>query len=141
MSGSPFPSIDNTQLKALSKISYIFGHATAPVYAAQLPRVSKPPNTSAQFPRVLEGSKTSMQFPRCRFQQLSIHLHTMKLQRCQRRKNCRQTQNIIKLCIKGESGIRTHGILTNSSDFKSDAIDQLCHLAKRLVLKLILDIN
>ena len=43
--------------------------------------------------------------------------------------------------MKGESGIRTHGICKDSSDFKSDAIDQLCHLAKRLVLELILDIN
>ena len=39
---------------------------------------------------------------------------------------------------KGESGIRTHGTRKDSSDFKSDAIDQLCHLAKRLVLELIL---
>ena len=39
---------------------------------------------------------------------------------------------------KGESGIRTHGIRKDSSDFKSDAIDQLCHLAKRLALRLIL---
>ena len=30
---------------------------------------------------------------------------------------------------KSESGIRTHGICKDSSDFKSDAIDQLCHLA------------
>jgi hypothetical protein len=29
----------------------------------------------------------------------------------------------------------------DSSDFKSDAIDQLCHLAKRLVKKLILIIK
>ena len=35
-----------------------------------------------------------------------------------------------------EGGIRTHGSFT-SSDFKSDAIDQLYHLAKRLVLILI----
>ena len=42
---------------------------------------------------------------------------------------------------KGESGIRTHGTRKDSSDFKSDAIDQLCHLAKRLAIKLILNIN
>ena len=34
----------------------------------------------------------------------------------------------------GESGIRTHGICKDSSDFKSDAIDQLCHLAKKTSL-------
>ncbi len=42
---------------------------------------------------------------------------------------------------KGESGIRTHGTRKDSSDFKSDAIDQLCHLAKRLAKKLILNIT
>ena len=46
--------------------------------------------------------------------------------------------NSIILGNKGESGIRTHGIRKDSSDFKSDAIDQLYHLAKRLVVILIL---
>jgi hypothetical protein len=31
--------------------------------------------------------------------------------------------------VKGESGIRTHGNRKVSSDFKSDALDQLCHLS------------
>ena len=44
------------------------------------------------------------------------------------------------IILKGESGIRTHGIRKDSSDFKSDAIDQLCHLAKRLVRTLILEL-
>ena len=48
---------------------------------------------------------------------------------------------ILFLLSKGESGIRTHGTRKDSSDFKSDAIDQLCHLAKRLAKKLILNIN
>jgi hypothetical protein len=30
----------------------------------------------------------------------------------------------------GEEGIRTPGTLPGSSDFKSDAIDQLCHLSQ-----------
>ena len=38
--------------------------------------------------------------------------------------------------MTGESGIRTHGICKDSSDFKSDAIDQLCHLAKLFIKKL-----
>ena len=37
--------------------------------------------------------------------------------------------------IKGESGIRTHGTCEDSSDFKSDAIDQLCHLAEKISYK------
>ena len=32
----------------------------------------------------------------------------------------------------GESRIRTHGTRKRSSDFKSDAIDHLCHLSKIL---------
>ncbi len=40
-----------------------------------------------------------------------------------------------KIFIKGESGIRTHGTRKGSSDFKSDAIDQLCHLAKKISYK------
>ena len=47
----------------------------------------------------------------------------------------------VKIVYKGESGIRTHGTRKGSSDFKSDAIDQLCHLAKRLASKLILNFN
>jgi hypothetical protein len=49
--------------------------------------------------------------------------------------------NFINFRFKGESGIRTHGIRKDSSDFKSDAIDQLCHLAKRLARKLILNVH
>jgi hypothetical protein len=35
---------------------------------------------------------------------------------------------------EGESGIRTHGIYNDSSDFKSDAINQLYHLANIYIL-------
>ena len=38
--------------------------------------------------------------------------------------------NSIVLYFKGESGIRTHGNRKVSSDFKSDAFDQLCHLSE-----------
>ena len=41
----------------------------------------------------------------------------------------------VKIVYKGESGIRTHGTRKGSSDFKSDAIDQLCHLAKKISFK------
>jgi hypothetical protein len=33
--------------------------------------------------------------------------------------------------LQGESGIRTHGNRKISSDFKSDAFDQLCHLSSK----------
>jgi hypothetical protein len=39
------------------------------------------------------------------------------------------------MLFKGESGIRTHGTCKDSSDFKSDAIDQLYHLAKKISIK------
>ncbi len=44
-------------------------------------------------------------------------------------------KRVYYLEIKGESGIRTHGTRKGSSDFKSDAIDQLCHLAKKISFK------
>ena len=50
--------------------------------------------------------------------------------------------NVLLKGFKGESGIRTHGTRKDSSSFKPDAIDQLCHLAERLViLKLISNIS
>jgi hypothetical protein len=38
-------------------------------------------------------------------------------------------KTMFEVAFKGESGIRTHGNRKVSSDFKSDAFDQLCHLS------------
>lgn len=42
---------------------------------------------------------------------------------------CQCVHKFHHLTMCGESRIRTHGTVTRSSDFKSDAIDQLCHLS------------
>jgi hypothetical protein len=44
-------------------------------------------------------------------------------------KNVKKHVKIFNQKIEGESGIRTHGNRKASSDFKSDAFDQLCHLS------------
>jgi hypothetical protein len=67
-----------------------------------------------------EGLEPTHPFTDVRFSK-PLHYHSANLPK--------KNLGLVSQDFSGKSRIRTHGTLASTSDFKSDAIDQLCHFS------------